>query len=213
MYELLNPESNVRITVLEAGKPIDVRESHNVVTNVGRNWLRNLVGAASYPGSGSAVEGVHALTSDRVKYMGFGVGGAFGNTGFFNSQEELVTVTTLEDYVKITDSNPAAPATRYLIEVLPQTNANKSFPSNYSIRFTAILSESLISYEGNSSRSGLAVGTNVPISEAGLYISSADPGIKPDVGVNPTCLVAYNIFSPISVTPNITLRVDWEFRF
>jgi hypothetical protein len=213
MHDLLNPESNVRITVLENGKPVDTLESHNVVTNIGRNWLRNLVGAASYPASGSAVEGVNALTSARVRYMGFGVGGSLGQTGFFNSQEELVTVTTLEDYVKITDSNPVAPATRYLVQVLPQVAANKSFPTNYSIRFTAVLSESLISYEGNISRSGTGVGTNVPISEAGLYISTADPGLAPDVGVNPTSLVAYNIFSPISVTPNITLRVDWEFRF
>ena len=175
--------------------------------------MRNLVGASSYPASGSAIEGVHAITSARVKYMGFGVGGALGNAQFFNTQEELVTVQTIEDYVRITDSNVVAPSSRYLIEVLPQVTANKSFPTNFSIRFTAVISESLISFEGNTSRSNVSVGTSVPISEAGLYISTADAGVKPDLGVNPTSLVAYNIFSPITVTPNITLRVEWEFRF
>jgi hypothetical protein len=213
MLDLLKPECNVRIIALKDGKIVDQRETHNVITNVGRNWLRNLVGASSYPESGADVYGEHSLTDERVRYMAFGVGGALSSDPYFHSQEELVTVTSLEDFVAITDVNPEPPSTRYLIEVMPQTLANQSFPTPYSIRFSCLIDESLVSFDGNLSYSGQPVGTSVPISEAGLYISGASPGKVLSHEDNTSRLVAYDIFAPITITPNITLRVEWEFRF
>ena len=195
-----------------AGIPwIAQRESHNVLTNIGRAWLRNLSGAASYgsiaPGTGYIEGGGFVLTSERVAYMGLGVGGSFSSAPYFATQEELVTVSALEDFVKIT-SSPT-----YLKLVLPQTTVNGSFPDSYTIRFTSILASSEVSFAGNTSKSAQAVGTNVPVSEAGLYLSGATPTANLDHVDNNTRLVAYNIFTPIPVTPNVVLRIDWDFLF
>ena len=51
----------------------------------------------------------------------------------------------------------------------------------------------------------------MPISEAGLYLSSAQT--QPQVPTNDNKLVAYDIFSPIIVTPNVMLKIEWELRF
>lgn len=195
-----------------AGIPtIAKRESHNILTNIGRTWLRNLSGAASYgaidAGTGY-IEGTgYALTSERVAYLGLGVGGSFSSAPYFATQEELVTVSALEDYVQITD------APTYLKTVLPQTTVNGSFPDSYTIRFSTILASSEVSFATNVSKSAQAVGTNVPVSEAGLYISGATPTENLDHVDNNTRLVAYNIFTPIPVTPNVVLRIDWDFLF
>jgi hypothetical protein len=187
------------------------REGHNILTNVGRAWLRNLVGAKSYAnigGSTGYIEGTsYVLTSERIAYMAYGVGGALQtDTQFYRTQEELVTVTTPEDWVKVT-------ATDYFKQVLPQTTANGSFPDGYTIRFTGILASSEVSFSANTSHSSVAVGTDVPVSEAGLYLSGSTVTEEPNYADNATRMVAYNIFAPLRVTTNVVLRIDWDFLF
>lgn len=204
---------NVRVRAIDkrTDKIVEERVTHNVLTNVGRTWLRNIVGAASYaavdPVTGWVEGSGNALTSERVRYQMFGVGGALSAAPYFNTQEELTTATELEDWVNYDASN-------YMVEVLPQTAANSAFPDDYSIRFIGEIPESAISYAGNTSGgSAQVVGTSVPVSEAGLYLSGADKTKDPQDSANNTRMVAYNIFDPITVTPNIVLRVEWEFRF
>lgn len=204
---------NVRIRAIDVTTNLVVEErvGHNVLTNIGRTWLRNLVGATSYaatdPVSGW-VEGVgSAITSERVRYQMFGVGGALSAAPFAHVQEELVAVTELEDWVRYDAAN-------YMVEVLPQTAGNDAFPDDFTIRFTGDIPESAVSFAGNTSGASLqAVGTSVPVTEAGLYLSGAVKTSDPTAAANNTRLVAYNIFDPIRVTPNIVLRVEWEFRF
>lgn len=204
---------NVRIRAIDkrTEKVVEERVNHNVLTNIGRTWLRNLVGAASYaavdPVTGWIEGAGNAITSERVRYQMFGVGGALSAAPYLHTQEELTTVTELEDWVNYDASN-------YMVEVLPQTAANDAFPDTFSIRFIGEVPESAISYAGNTSGgSAQAVGTSVPVSEAGLYLSGADKTKDPQDSANNTRLVAYDIFDPITVTPNIVLRVEWEFRF
>jgi hypothetical protein len=140
--------------------------------------------------------------------MGFGVGGLLTSdaTQFFGTQEELVTVTAIEDFVKIDSSN-------YLKEVDPQVDGSPGIPTNFSIRYIVDILESEVTFAGNTSKSDVVVGTSVKISEAGLYISGADPTLDPDQTQNSTRLVAYNIFDPIPLNPDINVSAEWEFRF
>lgn len=214
--DVLKPDCNFRLRTYKDGKLCEEHQSHNIITNAGRAWLRDLVGAANYEavdGGTGYVEGPgNVFSSERIRYMGFGVGGAFASEPYFHVQEELVTVTTLEDYVQITEGS-------YLKEVLPQGPSGEPFPSNYAIKFVCNIPESEISYEGNVSKSSALtvpptlIGTAVPITEAGLYLSGANPAENPDHIDNTTSLVAYNIFSPITISPNIVIKVEWEFRF
>jgi hypothetical protein len=212
MRERISPHGNVRLTVFDkdTGRIVDIRQSHNVLTNIGRSWLRSLVGFANgsvIDVANGYIEGAgNVHTSERIGFMGFGVGGAKASSPYFRTQEELVTVTSLEDWVRYDSSN-------YLVQVNNQSTEAGSFPDAYTIRFVANVPESAISYSGNQSKSAASVGTVVPITEAGLYLSGADKSQNPDHADNVTRLVCYNIFDKITITPNVTFRAEWDLLF
>jgi hypothetical protein len=201
---------NVNVQLLRGNNCIERRTGHNVLTNNGRTWLRNLVGASSYgsvaPSTGYVEGGSYVLSSERARYVGVGVGGALSASPYFRAQEETSDVTAIEDYVAVTSGV-------YLKQVLPQTAGNAAFPDSYTLRLVANFAESEISFAGNTSKSGNVVGTSVPVSEAGLYISGAQHDENPDHADNTSRLVAYHIFSPITVTPNTVLRITWDLLF
>ena len=193
---------------------IDKRLSHNVVTNTGRAWLTQLVGSGDYSQTPPLPH-----TTDKIGYIGFGCGGALQtNEQFAIGQSELVTVTSLQDPVPIQDLQ--AGGKLYLKQVSSQAQSSIFFPGDFRTRFIADLAEGELSYQGSVTRvSGQAVNTSVPITEAGLYLTSANPVF--DAGANstgadpagPNSMIAYNVFDPIFVTPNVVLRVEWELRF
>lgn len=212
----LEPTANVAISVYKDGKLVDQRVSHNVFTNTGRTWLSRLVGSYDYAQSPPPP---HNL--EKIKYIGFGCGGALqSNTDFATGQTELVTVTSLQDPVPVSIDGDQR---LYLKQVDNQTNSSIYFPGDFRTRFIVDIAESELSFTGNVTRiSNMAVGTSVPISEAGLYLSSANPRFTHNASpanpleadpAGPNKLVAYNIFDPIHVTPNVILRVEWELRF
>ena len=187
---------------------------HNVTTNLGRKWVRNLLGASSYATDPPTAIDPDALGNARVRYMGFGIGGInqtiteIDATATLATQLELAGVTYLEDPVFVNSSED------WLLEIEPQVLTNlEDFPDDYTIRFTGIISEDIISFTDNTAaNSGIVVGTGVPISEAGLYISTADPTELLSSLTNTAALVAYATFSPIYITPNVIVRVEWELR-
>jgi hypothetical protein len=157
----------------------------------------------------------------KIGYIGFGCGGALQTDSLFSTgQSELVTVTSLQDPVpiQIVESERL-----YLKKVDNQTNSSIYFPGDFRTRFIVDISETELSFAGNKTRvSNVDVGTSVPISEAGLYLTDAKatftheaiPAISGEADpAQPNNLVAYNVFDPIAVTPNVILRVEWELRF
>ena len=209
----LEPEYNVRITAFDirTGKVSAVRETHNVLTNVGRTWLRDLVSTTSYAdvdANGGQVPLADSKSNERPRFVGFGVGSVLTSdpTLYYGTQEELPAVTAPEDWVKVSDTD-------YLKELNAQTLASSSFPDASSVVYILDIAESEISFAGNTSKSGQAVGTDVAVTEVGLYLSGADETANPDDADNTSRMVAYNIFSPVHVTPNVVLRVEWEFLF
>lgn len=209
--DAIGPTSNVRISTYLDGVLQETRESHNILTNIGRKWLRDLVGALDYSntdGNGFIEGTVNIRTSERARYIGLGVGGLLTSDAivFNGTQEELVTVVAPEDYVKMDASN-------FLKQVEVQTDGSDGLPTNFSIRFIITILESEVSFEGNTSKSEVVVGTLVRVSEAGLYLSGADPTMDLDVFVNNSRMIAYSIFAPIPINPNIVTRFEWELRF
>jgi len=151
----------------------------------------------------------------RIKYIGLGCGGALQtDANLPHAQTELVTVVALEDPVPYSENGAVK---TYLKQVDNQlVNSSVYFPGTFRTRFIVDVAETELSFDGNvTAKTGHVVGTSVPVSEAGLYLSSAEPtygngGADP---TGPNDLVCYNIFEPIIVTPNVVLRLEWELRF
>jgi len=217
LLDKLDPTINIAIGVYKDKKLVDQRFGHNVVTNVGRQWLAMLVGSDDY-----STDPPSPHITSKIGYIGFGCGGALQtNSLFVTGQTELVTVTALQDPVPL---HIALGGERYYLkQVDDQANNSVYFPGDFRTRFIVDVAESELSFTNNTTRvSNVAVGTSVPISEAGLYLTTAKPtftheALPPLAGEadpsQPNQLVAYNIFDPIVVTPNVILRVEWELRF
>ncbi len=206
------------VTVLKKtrdGEVVDRRDSHNVFIDTGRKWLRQLVGVYSY--SGIAHGGDINMTGDdgpdgdsvavggktyRPRYIGLGVGGVLQSITppGKGAQIEEGPIVTLESPVLVYDDV-------WLQQVLPQDDISDEeiYPTDYSIRFRAVYDLTEVSFANQV----MDLGTDVPISEIGLFTSEADRGIPPDGDG----LIAYNIFKPISKSPNFVLEIAWELRF
>lgn len=202
-------ESNVRITLQKGDRIIDVRESHNVLTNIGRRWLATLLGSSDY----SDFNNLPGHDNKKIMYMGLGCGGSLQTDVRFNRfQSALVGVTALEDQVRLKQAG-----TNYWLKKVNNQTLNGTYfpgwPNGTISKFVMEIAESNLAFAGNATyKSNTVVNTEVPISEAGLYLSQANP----QDSTNPTAipgLVAYDVFSPIIVTPNVTVRIEWELRF
>lgn len=216
LSDKLDPTINVAIAVIRDGKLIEERFGHNVFTNTGRQWLAKIIGSDNY-----SQDPPSPHNTDKIKYIGFGCGGALqSNTDFATGQTELVTVTSIQDPIPVSvDFDQRL----YLKQVDNQTNDSVYFPGDFRTRFICDIAEDELSFAGNITRvSNVQVGTSVPITEAGLFLSSANPRFTheanpplPDEAdpASANYLVAYNIFDPIHITPNVILRVEWEIRF
>lgn len=211
--------SNVHVSKISpTGDIVDERKTHNVLINVGRKWLRNVVGASAYPA------GVDPLPitgfggpsgAARTKYIGLGVGGALQTGAFLNTQTEVVTVSQMEDPVLILPDAISGDGDKWLKQVAPQ-NVVEAFPTDFSISFVASFLETEVSFTPGQMALGsstMIMGPSVPISEAGLFVSTADEDVDPLTAPNNVSMIAYNIFEPITKTPNFVLRVAWTLRF
>jgi hypothetical protein len=202
---------NLEIDLIERGKRRLHHRSHNIVVNTGRQFLAECITPQSL-GPGSFVR-----TQDQVvRHIGFGIGGTRQNAsdaaappystpypggyGGANAQTDTdVTVSRLERPVKVTTGPDL-----WMREIAtPGT-----FPTATSTRFIAIFGQSDINFGGF---------TSVPLSEIGLYKSSADPAL-PNGGVatypGPAGhLIAYDTFDTIHKTGVFSIEVRWEWRF
>jgi hypothetical protein len=206
LTENFNISANVVVRAYEDGVLAHTRESHNVFVNTGRAWLAKMLGASDY-----SVDPPTPHATEKVAYIGLGCGGALQtDANFANTQPETVTVTALEDPIPVSQTGGGVKT--WLKKVLDQSYpSNVFFPGDFRTAFIADFVESEVSYALSTSyTSGILVGTNAPVSEAGLYLSTANPALVTPTDVNR--LVAYNTFSAIPVTPNTVLRVNWELR-
>ncbi len=204
--ESFNPRFNVKIVATDSrtGEVVATRDVHNVITNAGKTWMSQLWGSSDYTQIPPT-----AHTTQKIMYMGFGCGGALQTSlmggavvPFANLQQELVTVTALEDAVPYNLAGDYA-------KVLENQKVNDVyFPGNYRSVHALNVAESEISFTNNvTSDSATIVGTAVPISEAALFLNTPF-----NIASATNAAIGYNIFDPIVVTPNVILRVEWELR-
>ncbi len=186
------------------------QRTHNIVVNTGRQFFCEALTASAWAGAG------FTRTDDSVvRYMGFGIGGAmqtnpsaaappyssdydYATVGTHNTQLDTdVTVAKLERPVQVS-------AGVWLKEV----TAPGTFPNAYSVAYVGSFTPTDISYGGYSV---------VPLSEIGLYKSSADPLLaNGSAGAYPGGtghLIAYDTFTPFPKSGIFGFEVTWTLVF
>lgn len=212
--EDIEVKQNLRIIARDRGKIVDRRDTHNIFVDLGREWLTRLISYQSYNPD-------LPQRDDRVRYMGFGIGGTRqlaaaaanappigGLTGSYaansaagiggNSQTDLDrTVRTLERPVRLTGGSSHYPGVNGDIW-LGRIQAPVEHPTAQQARFRRLFTRDEVSYMPFAS---------VPLSEIGLFTSQADPGFYLNT------LIAYDTFDTLSKTTAISIEVEWTFTF
>jgi hypothetical protein len=210
--ETIETSWNLEIDLLERGKRRRWHQrTHNIVVNTGRQFLAENITPSSL-GPSSFVRTQNTV----VRYVGFGIGGSRQNAsdalappyssaypagyGGTNVQTDVdVTVGRLERPVKATTGPDL-----WMREI----STPGTFPTAQSTRFIAVFGQTDINF---------GAFTSVPLSEIGLYKSSADSSL-PNGGAaaypGPTGhLIAYDTFDTIHKTGVFSIEVRWEWRF
>lgn len=200
-------KQNVNLTMRDRGKIIARREGHNIWVNLGREYLARLIAFQSLnPDVPETPPG-----ENRIKFMGLGIGGtsqvapAVANNPPIsppyvgtNAQTDLdPTVTLLERPVRISGSEAAYPGISgdvWLGQV--QAPATHTLPTETT--FKRVFTQTEVSFGSFLS---------VPLSEIGLFLSSAGAGLHQNT------FVAYDTFDTLSKTVAFELEVDWTIRF
>jgi hypothetical protein len=206
LSETVTCKNNLRIVVRERGKLVTSREGHNIWLDLGRAYLARFMALASY-GPDTPER------NDRIKYMGFGIGGtrqiapAVANAAPLsvaypgtNTQTDLdPLVTMLERPVRLSGSttapaDPYSPTDVWLGQLQVPSVHNTPYETTYRRLFTQLE----ISY---------STFTTVPLSEIALFTSVAVPQGQPH-----NTAVAYDTFDTFSKTGAFELEVEWTIR-
>lgn len=197
-------KQNLRLVARERGKIVTVREGHNIFLNLGREWLAHLI-------SLSSLDPDVAERSDRVKYMGLGIGGtrqlalahansapygtAYGGTNIQTDTDPLVTA--LERPVRISGSQTPYPGLAGDIWI-GAVQAPPTHTTATQTTFRRLFGQAEVSYASFSS---------VPLSEIALFTSASDPQNFANTAI------AYDTFDTISKTGEIELEAVWTLKF
>lgn len=212
--EVIEVKSNLKIVARERGKIVAQRDTHNIFLDLGREWLSRLISYQSYnPDT--------FQRNDRVRYIGFGIGGSrqvapsvanaapvggaggpyaansAAGIGSNNQTDTDRTVTTLERPVRVLGGSSNYPG-EGTDTWIGQIQAPAVQGTATSTTFRRIFSGAEISYLPFAS---------VPISEAMLFTSTANPNFYLNTGI------AYDTFDTVSKTPAISIEVVWTFNF
>jgi len=206
-------KQNVYITARERGKIVARREGHNIFLNTGREWLAALISYASF--APDVFENV-----DRVRYMGFGIGGfrqlalptansspiggvsdayraSYSQAGANNQTDTDPDVVQVERPVRVTGGTndyPTNTGDRWVEQIQAPPEHNPASTST----FRRLFGQQEINYSPYIS---------VPLSEIGLFTSAANP----EFAFNPP--VAYDTFDTLSKTAAFELEVIWTLSF
>lgn len=215
LFENIEVKTNLKLIARERGKIVARRETHNIFLDLGREWISNLIAYEDY-GPPEVYQ-----RDDRVRYMGFGIGGSrqvapgvanaspIGGPGDpyeansaagigGNSQDDISRdVTRLERPVRVSGGSsnyPGLGTDRWI----GQISAPVDHRTGTSATFVRVFTQEEISYSPF---------VSVPLSEAMLYTSLADPAFYLNTGI------AYDTFDTLSKTTAISIEVEWTFTF
>lgn len=204
LKEDLEVKSNLLLTMRERGKIVARREGHNIWVSLGSEYLAERISLQSYDPD-------VPYNNYHLKYMGLGIGGTAQKAldtannppisgpyvGTNDQVDTDLTVTTIERPVRVSGSESAYPgvAGDAWVGLIGSSDPN-TVPTQTTLRRTFTQSE--INY-------GSFV--SVPLSEIGLFLSSADPENYQNL------LVAYHTFDTLMKTAAFSLEVIWTIRF
>lgn len=204
--DIIEVKSNLSLVMRERGKIVDRRDGHNIWVDLGREYLAKLIAYASFAPDVPERD-------DRIKYMGFGVGGTRQLAPSISSNPPISTaypgtniqtdtdptVTTLERPVRISGTT-TAPGDPYdpLDVWLGRIQAPAQHVTPTEVTFRRLFTTAEISY---------STFTTVPLSEVGLFTAAAVP-----IGQPFNTLVAFDTFDTLSKTLAFDLEVAWTIR-
>lgn len=207
LLETVPVRNNLKLIARERGKIVARREGHNIWLDLGSEFLAQLIALVSY---GPDLP----ERNDRVKYMGFGIGGnrqvapgiannppmsvAYPGTNAQTDTDPLVT--TLERPVRISGTttgptDPYSPGDVWLgtIQAPPVHSTARE------VTFFRLFGQTEVSY---------ATFSSVPLSEIMLFTSAVVP-----IGQPHNTGVAYDTFDTLSKTGAFELESEWTIRF
>lgn len=194
---IVRPDINVRVwTETAKGAVADFREGHNVMTDKGREWLRDLACAVAYPSLGTDTDGLsgdYTRTDHRVRYIGVGSGGVFASGG---TQRELASVETLESPLIAYNDG----VDHYL-----RTVAGQGYDASTDIIPSATVARYIRHFGFREINDIGAQGATVLVSEMGLFTTAAV-----HTAAVATPAVAYFPFTPLSKSEAVVLKCVWE---
>lgn len=202
--EDIEVKQNLSIIARERGKISARRDGHNIWLNLGREYLASLITYAT-------ISPLAAERDDRIRYMGFGIGGTKQNSpsvanappisppysGTNDQTDTDPTITVIERPVRISGSASAYPGLagdQWIGNV--QAPAEHATPTE--VTFRRVFTQLEVSYLSFLS---------VPLSEIGLLTNAANPEFYKNT------LVAYDTFDTLSKTTAVEIEVVWTIRF
>jgi len=210
-------KNNVFIKARRRGKLVHQWEGHNTWTDVGREYLSDMITLASYgPDT--------ALINTRIKHLQFGVGGiqqgvipapviaaypagfdpnATTGNEYSHTYPIAPPIGTLERPVRLSGgTNPynTAPGTDVWLTDPAMPKFFVGYPTSSSVSFKCFIR----GMDGDISYGALV---EVPLAEAGLVFSSGNI----NVAYNP--VVTYVDFEPLIITDEIEAEVTWIVGF
>lgn len=206
--------SNLEIIVRERGKRVlrECRKVHNIYTNIGRQFICEVITASSFPTSTSFVR----TQNDVVRWIGFGIGGNRQSSSSASSPpfstdyagtnvqtDSDLTVSGLERPIAVTGIAGIPPTGTYVKQVL----APGTFPSATFVEYIALFTETDLNF---------GPFTSVPLSEIGLFKGAADPTLpNGTVGAYPGPgghILAYDNFNTVQKSGLFSIEVHWQLR-
>ena len=204
IVDRIEVRQNLVITTRERGKIKERREGHNIFLDLGREWLSRLI---AYKTLGPDVP----ERDDRVKFMGFGIGGTRQVATVVASSVPISppyvgtnaqtdtdpTLSVIERPVRLSGSATAYPGISGGKWIGP-VQAPATHLSATETTYRRLFTQEEISFPPFLS---------VPLSEVGLFLSSANPENHQNT------MVAYDTFDTLSKTTAFELEVVWTIRF
>jgi len=204
LKETVEVKQNLKLVMRERGKIVARRDGHNIWLDLGREYLAALISLVSY--SPDIPE-----RNDRIKFMGFGIGGTrqlalpTANsapisppyTGTNLQTDTDPTVSVIERPVRLSGSTSAYPGLAGDIWI-GKVQAPATHASSTEVTFKRLFTQTEISY---------STFLSVPLSEIGLMTNLAVENNFQNT------LVAYDTFDTLSKTSAFELEVDWTVRF
>lgn len=202
--DVIQVRSNLKLIARERGKIVARRQGHNIWLDLGGEFLAQLIAYSAFGPDTT-------YRNDRVKYVGYGIGGTrqlalavanaaplvthYPGTNVYTDTDP--TLTKMERPVRISGGSstpPYPPGDNWL----GQIQAPPTFPTAKSVLFKRVLDFAEVSY---------APYTTVPLSEVMLFTAAANPQVYNNTGI------AYDTFDTISKTNAIAIETEWEIRF